>query len=159
MSEQVTTPQELTALAIIEASKKELEVLMERIDSPYKVGDISFTLPTGPVKPSTCDDIAKLAELVASAFNYTKNMELGYKALGITSHPLPKFQGYTPEDIQASCKLRVEVLQSKERREELEKLIEEAQEHITKEQKLANFLEKAKEKIPNINVVLGLPSA
>jgi hypothetical protein len=126
-----------TYMEKIQAEFANLKVIEE---TPYKTGG-SFNAFGQSVNIRTETDAEALRLLVASVVAKVNALKLGDKALGLDGQKYT-VDNHSVENIISDVQLRLMILNTENRRKELEGLIEEGKQFITIEDKRAMFEEK-----------------
>lgn len=129
---------ELQPLNALEMLKEKLNSLKAITDQPYKssgtvnIGGTSINIQT----ETKLDNLIKVWSAVK---NKAKAYNEAALDLGIDSYPTYSESGQSPEHIKEDIKLRISVITFEEQRKELEALIKEGEQFLTKEDQFTAY--------------------
>jgi len=142
-----------TTLAVVNEAPGAIDFLQARlkdlkktVETPYKTGGKVVTATCGTIDIQTEKDVDKLI-LAHSTMNFrAKALQESYDMLGIKEHKAVKVEGYSIEDWTHDIALKIKIANEEKERKELEALVEEAKQFITREQQEKMFMDKLKSK-------------
>jgi hypothetical protein len=136
-------------IATVSSAPEALAVLNEQIKS-YKHIQDSVYRTKGSLKlsdGSTIDlksetSIDKVVMAFASVQSRIRAIESAYSALERTKYPVVKIEGGTEEDWKQDCQLRIQIIEQKDKLDELNELKKEWEELLDKEDRKAILMKK-----------------
>lgn len=124
----------------IELLKEELRHLQKIQESSYRA-DVSMSpVCNNKISEETC--VEKLIEFHSVTSVRTAAYNTSQERLGVTEAKSFKMNGGTLPDIEDSIKLRIQIIQTEDRRKVLEELVKEGESLLTQEHKAQLFAEK-----------------
>jgi hypothetical protein len=133
VSAQNDVPKALELLA------EELRNLTATAETPYKTTGLITGFSKG-VKDET--NMSVLIQMYGSVTRKSEMYDEAQKALGLTTAPALKIASGTAEEVKHDIKLRIAIVNHSQRKAELEKLIEEGKQFLTREDQYAIYLQK-----------------
>lgn len=124
----------------IEILKQELKNLKEIQNTPYKA-DVNME-PVSSNKISVETDVSKLIEFHAVTTARHNAFGDSQQILGVKEAPVFRMNGGTLGEITQSIKHRIQIIQTEDRRKELEELVKEGESLLTQEHKVQLYAEK-----------------
>lgn len=121
--------------------EKELEKLNHISDSLY-VGSTQINTGLNTVDIATVTSVSDLCKLMGSLIKQQEAYELGCEVLGLTTYEAFQVSGNLVDNILTNCKLRLSIIQSSDRKKELEELIKEGKQFISKDEQKAAYQQK-----------------
>ena len=136
-------------IATVSSAPEALAVLNEQIKS-YKHIQDSVYRTKGSLKlsdGSTIDlksetSIDKVVMAFASVQSRIRAIESAYATLDRTNYPVVKIEGGTEEDWKQDCQLRIQIIEQKDKLDELNELKKEWEELLDKEDRKAILMKK-----------------
>jgi len=127
-----------TALQVINEQIKSLKHIQ---DSVYKTpGKVQMASGTIDIKEEK--ELSKVVLAFANIQHKASSIEKAYETLGIESYPVVKVDGGTVSEWEADCKLRIQIIQHKDKLDELTALKKEWEELMDKEDRKALLMAK-----------------
>jgi hypothetical protein len=136
-------------LATISNVPEALQVLTEQIkslkhiqDSVYKTNGKLTLTNGGTVDLKTETSVDKVVIAFASVSLRAKAIQNAYNEFGITTHPIVKVEGFTEEEWKQDCLLRIQIIEQKDKLDELNEMKKEWEELLDQEDRKAMLLKK-----------------
>jgi hypothetical protein len=135
----------------VTSAPEALAVLNEQIKSYKHIQDSVYKTPTkGSLRlsdGSTVDlksetSIDKVVMAFASVQSRIKAIESAYSELGREEYPVVKIEGGTEEEWKQDCMLRIQIIEQKDKLDELNELKKEWEELLDKEDRKAILMKK-----------------
>ncbi len=153
MATKKPTTTQGTSLAVVNEAPGAIDFLQERlkqltktVETPYKTGGKVTTSTMGTINIAEEKDVEKLVAAHAAINARAEAIQKSYDMLGIKEHKMVKVEGYTVADWTHDIKLKIQIANEDKERKELEGLVEEAKQFITREQQEKMFMDKLKKK-------------
>jgi hypothetical protein len=134
----VATPSVSDAISVVDAEIKSLKHIE---DSVYKTHGRVKGL-TGEIDIKTVTDVDVLVGCLASINTRSKAIEEAYDELGITTYKTVKIDGHTKEEWLSDISLRIQIIQHKDRLDELNTFKKEWVELMDKDDRKAALAKK-----------------
>lgn len=141
----VVNSEEANSVAIVSVLKQELNKLTKVSETPFKTsGGINIQGRTVDISTETSipNLISLMAGVEAMEYWYTKAAEGALAPSLGSNYPVFKISGHTKEAIAHDINLKVEVISYSERKKELEELVKEAEQFLTKQDQFKIFQQK-----------------
>ena len=136
-------------VAVVQSVPEALQVLNEQIksykhiqDSVYKTKGTLKLSDGSTVDLKTETSIDKVVMAYASVKLRATAMQNGYEDLGRQTYPVPKIDGSSLEDWKADCQLRIQIIEQKDKLDELNQMKKEWEELLDKEDRKAILMKK-----------------
>lgn len=137
--------EETNSVAIVGVLKEELSKLTKVSETPFKTsGGINIQGKTVDISTETSISnlISLMAGVEAMEYWYTKAAEGLLNSSLKGTFPVFKVSGHTKEAIAHDINLKIEVISYSERKKELEELVKEAEQFLTKQDQFKIFQQK-----------------
>lgn len=150
--DKVQSAEELNALEVIDALKKELAQIETITGRAFKIsGPITTGLGASiEIEKSTkVDELLKLSASVRVQETLYNEEATSY---GLKEYPSFKFDGKSPEAIRHDIALQLAILGQKQRKDEITALMKEAEQFISEGEKRKAFMEKVKKRSSQLQI-------
>lgn len=136
-----------TTMAVIKSPLQGIELLKEELKHLKKIQESSYKAdvnmsPVCSMKISECTSVEDLITFHSTTMLRAQAYSTSMSVLGIEEAKAFKMNGGSLEDITDSIKLRIQIIQTEDRRKVLEELIKEGEGLLTQEHKAQLFAEK-----------------